>query len=500
MEPDRPRAGVAARFPALFPAAGVLASAALASHAAFLPIPPLALLAAAGLALRGAAGGLIAGLGAGLLAAAVQLDLPGDPWRHLDPARPVEATGLVAAYGRRTEWGWRTTLRVERMVQGPWISSFARDLLVELPEGEPPPPLGSRITARGYAGRSPGYANRQPVPPGPWRLRVKSRRLLAVEAGPGALARAAAALRGVVEAAWERAARANGRGAAGERRPGPALVRALVLGDPSGLPPAWLRGLRRTGLSHLLAVSGLHVGMVAAIAFLAATRLGPRGRLLAVLAAVLLYLPIAGPRPALLRAAFMALAAGAAYLAGRLPSAGNALALAAALLVVVRPELVADLGFGLTVTATAGLVFLAPVLARAWGGGAERRGALAAPLAWVRNGLAATIAAQLASAPLALPAFHLLAPASPLLNLVAVPWTAVALAIGLLWSATAVAVPAIATAAVPVLDWMAAPYSWPALGPPQAWGTVALAAFPMPCTLTAAAIACVLVRPHQLAA
>ena len=118
----------------------------------------------------------------------------------------------------------------------------------------------------------------------------------------------------------------------------------------------------------------------------------------------------------------------------------------------------------------------------------------------MRNGLAATIAAQLASAPLALPAFHLLAPASPLLNLVAVPWTAVALAIGLLWSATAVAVPAVAAAAVPVLDWMAAPYGWPALGPPQAWGTVALAAFPVPCTLAAAAIACVLVRPRRLAA
>ena len=82
----------------------------------------------------------------------------------------------------------------------------------------------------------------------------------------------------------------------------------------------------------------------------------------------------------------------------------------------------------------------------------------------------------------------------------AVPWTAVALAVGLLWSAVAVVLPSVAAAAVPVLDWVAAPYGWPAAGPPQAWGTVALAASPFACLLGAAALAYVLARPRRVTA
>lgn len=497
-------ASLSDRLPAVLPAAGVLVGAALAARASWLPVPLLVALIAAGLAFGGGGGGagrLVAGAGVGLVAAAVQLGLPNDLWRPLDRERPVAVAGRVTSYPRPTEWGWRTTLRVERLAQGRWVSAAPRDLFLELPEGEPPPPLGARIGARGYAGRAPGYANRGAVGPGPWRLRVKSRRLLGVPAAPGPLARAATAVRGAVEGAWERAAGAAapagepGTEVQEEIHPGPALVRALVLGDSSRLPPAWLRGLRRTGLSHLLAVSGLHVGLVAATALLAAAPLPRRARIVAALAAVGLYLLVAGPRPALLRASLMALAAGAAYLAGRLPSAGNALALAAAGLVVVRPELVADLGFGLTVAATAGLIFLAPPLARAWGGGEGRRGLRA----WTARALAATVAAQLASAPLALPAFHLLAPASPLLNLVAVPWTALALAVCLAWCALALIAPSAAAAAVPLLDGLAAPFGWPALGPPQAWGTVALAVSPWVC-LAAAALALLLVRPRRLGA
>jgi competence protein ComEC len=487
-----PVAELSARWPAILPAAGILAGAALAARLSWLPVPLLVLLAAAGLALRGSAGGLVAGLAAGLVAATVQLALPGEPWSRLDPDRPVAVTGRVVAYGERSEWGWRTALRAERLAQGRWVSAFGRDLVLELPEGERPPPLGSRLTARGYVARSPGYANRAPLPPGPWRLRVKSRLLLTVEAAPGALARGAAAVHVAVERGWEGAA---ARAAGGTRRPGAglALVRALVLGDPSFLPSAWRRGLRRTGLSHLLAVSGLHVGLVAGLALLAAGALGPRGRVLAALGVVALYLLVAGPRPALLRASFMALAAGVAFLVGRLPSAGNALAVAAALLVLRRPELLSDLGFELTVAATAGLIFLAPACARAWGGGEGRRGLRAGLV----RALAASLAAQLAALPLALPAFHLLAPASPLLNLLAVPWTAVTLAVGLAWSALAMVSPIAGAATVPLLDALAAPFGWPARGSPQAWGTLALAAPAGLCLLAATAGALLLAWPRR---
>ncbi|MEE2775451.1 MAG: ComEC/Rec2 family competence protein, partial [Acidobacteriota bacterium] len=45
--------------------------------------------------------------------------------------------------------------------------------------------------------------------------------------------------------------------------PGRSLAAALAVGERSPLPWAWTQALRRAGLSHLLAISGLHVGIVA---------------------------------------------------------------------------------------------------------------------------------------------------------------------------------------------------------------------------------------------
>jgi competence protein ComEC len=320
----------------------------------------------------------------------------------------------------------------------------------------------------------------------------------------------------------------------GEGGQGAALARALVLADPSGLPERWQRGLRRSGLAHLLAVSGLHVGLVAGIVLLASAFLPWRLRLVLGLVAIAGYLLLAGPRPALLRAALMGGLATVSLLAARVPSGANALAVAAAALVLSRPDLVDDLGFRLTATATAGILFLAPALARRWaglgaderdpglddeggagrggrGGGRSERGALstksaarrtpfaAHPLGRLRRllapPLAATVAAQLVSLPVAAPAFHLLSWTAPLANLLAVPWTALALALSLAWTAAALVAPPLAAALLPALDLVAAPFGWPSLGPPSWWGTIAVAAPPAVALLVAGSAALWLLAP-----
>jgi competence protein ComEC len=196
-------------------------------------------------------------------------------------------------------------------------------------------------------------------------------------------------------------------------------------------------------------------------------------------AAACAYLLLVGPRPSLVRASLMVLLATAALAARRSPSTGNALAVAAACIVLGRPRLVADLGFQLTVAATAGIVFLAPRLARSW------LSARRPPPRWLAGSLAATVAAQLASLPWALPRLHLLSLASPILNLVAVPWTALALVASLGWTALAALSPPAGAAVLPLLDALAAPFGWPALGSPQCWGTVAAAA-PVPAVVALA--------------
>lgn len=327
-----------------------------------------------------------------------------------------------------------------------------------LPGDAPPPPPGSRLRVRGFLQRSPGLWNGEPPEPGPWRLSIPSRRFVDVEREPGAAARVSHGLRQRVEQALE------GKGA---DTPGVALARALVLGDPSHLDPATVRGLRRSGLGHILALSGLHLGLMAGLAWWVGVglHLPPRGRLLLVLAAAALYLAVAGPRPSLLRAAVLVAAGAAALMLERPPSPANALALAMTLLVAQRPSLVGDLGFQLTVSATWGILVLTPwwLGEEPWRGRSRHRSRL------VTRSLAVSLGAQIATLPWAIPAFHGVSPLAPLLNLAAIPWVALGLAASLVWVVIATAAPGLAAVLRPVLDVLAAPLAWPALAPASSW-------------------------------
>ncbi len=465
--------------PALVPAAGLLAGTFLAFDLAHRPVAALALLAAFGLAWGRAGGRFLACFALGLLAAEVRCLEPLRSGFRADLERPVEAVVRPVDHWQASLWGgWRVGARVERLRQGGAVALAAPAVTLELEGEEPPPAPGSTLRVRGYLRRGAGYANRPPIPPGPWRLGVESRRLLTVVEEPGGVARLSTALRTQVETAYARFP---------EDRPGVALTRALVLGDPARLPDRWRRALNRCGLGHLLAVSGLHVGLLAALVAVAASAVAPRPRLLLVAAAVVVYLLLVGPRPSLLRASAMALLAVAALLLERPPSAANALALAAAGLALARPEVVREVGFQLTVAATAGIVLLAPALVRRW----------PALPPWLGRPLAAAVGAQLATLPFALPAFHLLSPLAPLLNLVAVPASGVILGGCLLWTALALALPAAAAPLLPLLDALAAPFGWPALWPPGPLTAVPLVLPPLLAPVLAALLLAVAWWPRR---
>jgi ComEC/Rec2-related protein len=200
------------------------------------------------------------------------------------------------------------------------------------------------------------------VPSGPWRLRVKSRLLMAAEGSPGPVAALSGALRRRVDRAFQAAGPAGPTEDAGQQ--GKALARALVLGDVSGLPLAWKRGLRVTGIYHLLSVSGVHVALVAGVVLLLAGWLPRSARLLLMLAAIALYLLVVGPYPALVRSAVMGLLAVLALLVERPPSPANGLAWSVILIVLDSPDAVLSPAFQLTVSATAGLIVVAPLLDR----------------------------------------------------------------------------------------------------------------------------------------
>lgn len=449
--------------PMLLPAAGFAAGTLFAFQVPYLPIVPLAALSLLFMAWGRRSGIGLAFLGLGMLAAAVRLDLsqwsqwPQRPAGAIDLEGPVEALARVAGHWTADDEGWSAPAEVLRLRQGGTVETPPLAVILHLPDPETPPPaFGSTLRAKGYLTRSPGFANRVPAPPGGWRLRVKSRLLLELESPPPTVARLSAALRGRVERAY-RAAGPESEG----RRQGKALARALVLGDAADFPLEWKRGLRVTGVYHLMSVSGVHVALVAGAVWLLGGRLPRTLRLLLMLASMFSYLLLVGPLPALVRAAVMGSLGVAALLAERPPAAANALGWAVILLLLEDPQAVLSLAFQLTVSATAGLLLLAPPLAERW------RSRFTP--SWLVTPVAASVGAQLATLPWALPRFFLLSPLAPWLNLPAVPWTGLALIAALVWTAAALLSPSLASALLPVLDGLAAPFSWPSRTPPDVW-------------------------------
>ena len=143
--------------------------------------------------------------------------------------------------------------------------------------------------------------------------------------------------------------------------PEASLAQSLLLGRRGAMQDSVSDAFTRTGTAHLLAVSGLHLGiLLAAVLALALALLG-RQRYLYVwiaIACVWAYAALTGMRPPVVRAAIMATVFLLAELAGRQKHAPTALAFAAALMVAVEPQLLWHTSFQLSVLAMAGLVLL----------------------------------------------------------------------------------------------------------------------------------------------
>jgi competence protein ComEC len=424
-----------------------------------------------------------------VIAATLRLGLPGDPLAGFDLDRPIE--GVVRISGHWTpeageDGGWAAPADLVRLRQEDRIAEPPVELTVRIPGAEEPPAYGSQLRIKGYLTRSSGFANRIAVPPGPWRLRAKSRALMEIEAPPGRLA----ALSGMLRRRVDRAYREAGPESSGEQQ-GKALARALVLGDASGLPLSWKRGLRLTGTYHLMSVSGVHVALVAGAVWLLGGWLPRSLRFALMLAAIGLYLLLVGPLPALVRSAVMGLLAVLALLAERPPAAANALGWAVLLLILEDPRVVQSPAFQLTVAATAGLLLAAPPLAERW------RTRLPG---WLAASLAASVAAQLFTLPWALPRYPTLAPLAPVLNLLAVPWGGLMLLASLLWTGCALLEPGLAGSLLPVLDFLAAPFGWPARTRPDVWLALPVLVGPWAAWLLAGGVALLLfARPRRTA-
>ena len=180
-----------------------------------------------------------------------------------------------------------------------------------------------------------------------------------------------------------------------------ALARGFVLGQDDRIDPATRDAFKRAGLSHLLAVSGQNVMLLAILGgvLFAAFGAGLRMRLLLTLLLIAAYVPIAGAGPSIERAGVMGAAGILATLGGRPSERSYPLLLAACATLAIDPRFGSDAGWQLSFAAVVGIMLwgapMRDLLAVRLRGRLPER--LARPLA---EGAALTVAATVATAPL----------------------------------------------------------------------------------------------------
>jgi competence protein ComEC len=235
-----------------------------------------------------------------------------------------------------------------------------------------------------------------------------------VVAGAGPLWRLAAVLREGVRDAVE-----------GRSAPQRDLVPALVDGDDAGLPEQVEADFATAGLTHLTAVSGTNLTLIVGFLLLVGTAVGVRGRWQVVLAVVGIvgFVLVARTEPSVVRAAAMGTVALLAFGSGGRDRGPRALGLAVLALLLLQPWLAIEVGFALSVLATAGILFLAPPWTRALARWMPR---------WLSAALAVPAAAQLACTPLVAAISGQVSLVAVLANLLAGPFVAPATIAGLL--------------------------------------------------------------------
>jgi len=253
------------------------------------------------------------------------------------------------------------------------------------------------------------------------------------------------------------------------REPIASVVVGMLLGIGGDVSPTVAAAFRTSGTSHILVISGWNITIVATLCQLMVRSFRLRGiwPLIIPLTVICVYVVFTGASAAVVRAGFM----GAVIVTGkwlnRPRDMWNIIGVAVAAMSLMDPTTLWDLGFQLSTCATIGLIGFGTMID-------EKLSATpfgAKDLAWAREGLAATLAAQIPTLPIMLCRLGTPSPWSLLANMILTPVVPYAMASG-----TIVAL--LSWISVELASWCA----WIAI-PAYAWiidGSVAIAQLPAP--------------------
>ncbi len=205
------------------------------------------------------------------------------------------------------------------------------------------------------------------------------------------------------------------------------VMAGMAFGFKSGIPVEITRMFRGLGVSHLLAVSGLHTALLAQVllAFLRFLKVPRRAAPLMTAGFVLLFVALTGFTPSAVRAGVMSMVLLVGLAVGREPDSLNSLGLALLVITLPNPYAVCDVGLLLSAAATFGILALYPPMKRATADRLRENGGFRALLARPVGAVTVTLAATLPTLPVLLLNFGTLSLISPLSNLLMVPVSSV---------------------------------------------------------------------------
>ena len=218
-----------------------------------------------------------------------------------------------------------------------------------------------------------------------------------------------------------------------------AILTAFVTGSKESIGKSTKETFRSSGAAHLLALSGLHVGILFMIlnritALFSLTLAARRMRVLVVVGCTAAFLAITGFIPSLARAIIMAAICSIAKVWGYRIARAETLIITAFLLICYNPQVVASIGFQLSFAAMAGIMLIMPTLSESlkrvmgrWRG----RGMASRTISWCAERIAAplllTISCQITTLPLCLYYFQSFSNYYLITNLIAIPVVAITL-------------------------------------------------------------------------
>jgi len=200
------------------------------------------------------------------------------------------------------------------------------------------------------------------------------------------------------------------------------LLIGMLLGEKSFIPPHLKEVFAEAGIMHILAVSGLHVGIIAMalLVFLSILRLPKKLKLFTLILILIMYASITGFRPSVLRATIMFILLIGGKLINRSRNLNISLFFAAFLILLLNPLILYDAGFLLSFIVTFFIINLSPIL----------QGLFSKIVVSIKNPLAVSTAAWVGIFPLSAYFFSKVSIISIVSNIFIIPLTGIAVILG----------------------------------------------------------------------